>query len=63
MKKEYSSWFKRFEINLRGNFKDIASSGVVSVSSQRPATSFPEMTIEQFRQYVLGTFQNMLNNI
>lgn len=63
MKKEYSSWFKRFEQNLNENFQDISSSGVMSVSSQRPSTAFPELTTDQLRQYVFGTFQNLISNI
>jgi hypothetical protein len=61
MKKEYPSWFDRFEKNLSEYFKDLNSKGVKLISSQRPSYAFTELTTDQFRQYVFGSFQNILN--
>jgi hypothetical protein len=63
MKKEYPSWFKNFNETLSEHFKDMNSKGVLLISSQRPLYAFPELTTEQFRQYVLVTFENILLNI
>lgn len=61
--KEYSSWFALFMKNLKKNFSDVTSDGIVMVSSQRPTGDFPELTDEQFRQYVLGTFQQFIGEL
>lgn len=63
MKKEYPSWFKSFNRILSEHFKDMNSKGVLLISSQRPLYEFPELTTDQFRQYVLATFQVILLNI
>jgi hypothetical protein len=61
--KEYSSWFSRFMKDLKKNFSDLTSDGIIMVSSQRPAAAFPELTDEQFRQYVLGIFQQFIEEL
>jgi hypothetical protein len=33
------------------------------ISSQRPAGAFPKMTEEQFKQYVLGIFQQLIEEL
>jgi hypothetical protein len=63
MKKEYPSWFERFEKNLSEYFKDSNSKGIKLISSQRPSTAFTELTTDQFSQYVFDSFQNILINI
>jgi hypothetical protein len=63
MKKEYPSWFDRFEKNLSEYFKNSTSKGVRLISSQRPSYAFTELTNEQFSHYVFDTFQNILINI
>jgi hypothetical protein len=61
--KDYSSWFSRFMKNLKKNFSDVTSDGIIMVSSQRPAGSFPELTDEQFSQYVLVIFQQFIEKL
>lgn len=61
--KEYSSWFSRFMKDLKKNFSDLTSDEIIMVSSQRPAAAFPELTDEQFRQYVLGIFQQFIEEL
>jgi hypothetical protein len=57
LEKEYPSWFSRFIKNLQNNFSDLVSDGIAMISSQRPASAFPQLTDDQFRQYVFGIFQ------
>jgi hypothetical protein len=33
------------------------------ISSQRQAGAFPELTDEQFRQYILGIFQELIEEL
>jgi len=61
--KEYASWFSRFIRNLKRYFSGLTADGVRMVSSQRPAGAFPKLTKEQFRQYVLGTFQELIEEL
>jgi hypothetical protein len=61
--KQYASWFSRFIRNLEIYFSELTADGVEMVSSQRPAGAFPKLTKEQFRQYVLGTFQELLEDV
>jgi hypothetical protein len=61
--KQYASWFSRFIRNLRTNFSDLTADGVRLVSSQRPAGAFPKLTKEQFKQFVLGTFRELIEEL
>lgn len=61
--KKYASWFSRFIRNLQKYFSELTADGVDMVSSQRPAEAFPKLTKEQFRQYVLGTFQELMEEV
>jgi hypothetical protein len=61
--KLYASWFSRFIRNLQIYFSELTADGVHMVSSQRPAGAFPILTKEQFRQYVLGTFQELIEEV
>jgi hypothetical protein len=62
-RKNYPSWFSRFIKNLRKNFSDMTADGVFMISSQRPVGAFSRLVDEQFRQYVLGTFQEFMEEI
>ncbi len=59
--KEYPSWFSGFIKNLRKSFSDLRADGVLMISSQRPAGAFPELNDKQFRQYILGIFQEFID--
>jgi hypothetical protein len=61
--REYASWFSSFIRNLQRYFSGLTADGVRLVSSQRPAGAFPKLTKEQFRQYVLGTFQELIEEL
>jgi len=62
-KNYHTSWLGRFLRNLNDYFSDITSEGVYLVQSQRPNGAFPHMNDEQFRQYVLGIFQEFIGQI
>jgi hypothetical protein len=61
--KHYAPWFSRFIRDLQIYFSELTADGVDMVSSQRPARAFPKLTKEQFRQYVLGIFQELIKNL
>lgn len=61
--KDYPSWFSRFIKNLQKNFPDLAADGILMISSQRPAGAFPKLTREQFGEYILGIFQEFLEEL
>jgi hypothetical protein len=56
-------WLKRFTRDINKNFRDINSSGVERVLSQRPRNHLPHLNDDQFRQYVLRTFQDLIVKI
>jgi hypothetical protein len=56
-------WFRRFNRNLEVNFSNLTSDGVTLVLSQRPSGAFPNLDDEQFKQYVLGTFEEFIGEI
>jgi len=56
-------WIRRFIREIKENFQDINSKGVGQVLSQRPADHLPHLNEDQFRQYVLSTFQDFIGNI
>jgi hypothetical protein len=61
--KKYPPWFSRFTKNLRSYFSDPAAKGVLMISNQRPEGAFPELTKEQFNQYVFGAFQELMHEL
>lgn len=61
LKEKYPSWFKSFHMNLEDYFSDVSSEGVMRIFSQRPAYSLPHLNDEQFKQYVLGKFQELID--
>jgi hypothetical protein len=61
--KEYPSWFVSFIRNLQKNFSDLSADGILMISSQRQAGTFPKLTDEQFRHYVLGIFQELMEEL
>ena len=60
LEKIYQPWFTRFSRNLENSFPNVASTGVNLVLSQRPVGVFPNLDDEQFKQYALGTFQELI---
>jgi len=63
LKNKYRAWFDTFVSNMEKYFSYITSEGVHLVSKQRPMTSFPRLTDDQFRFYVFGIFQGLIKNI
>lgn len=63
LKGNYPAWFDKFLKNLSVNFADSSSDGVLMVASQRPAYMLPELNEDQFKQYVYGTFKNLVESI
>jgi len=63
LKKGYTPWFRRFIKNLEVNFSTVTSDGVMLVFSQRPASAFPNLNDEQFKQYVLAVFTEFIREI
>jgi len=61
--KQYPSWFSSFIRSLQKNFSNLTADGILMISSQRPAGTFPKLTDEQFRQYVLGIFQEFIEDL
>jgi len=60
---KYSPWFPRFMRNMETFFSDINADGIAMVSSQRPENAFPGLTADQFKQYILGKFQELIKDI
>jgi hypothetical protein len=61
--KQYASWFSSFIRNLQRNFADLTADGILMISSQRPPGAFPKLTEEQFRQYALAIFQELIEEL
>ncbi len=59
----YPSWFSRFTKNLQKNFSDLTADGILMVLNQRPKGAFPQLTDEQFREYTLSIFQDLLGSL
>ena len=55
------SWFKKFQANLTDYFATVSSDGVELAASQRPADAFADLDKAQFKQYLLGIFQELLS--
>jgi len=62
-KQTYPSWFSRFIKNFQRSFSDITADGILMISGQRPTGAFPRLEDEQFRQYALGTLQEIIEEI
>ncbi len=58
-----AGWFKTFKKNLKTYFSTITSDGVSLITGQRPLTAFPNLNDEQFKQYVLGIFQEFIRQV
>ena len=63
LEKEYPSWFSRFIKNLQKNFSDLTADGILMISGQRPTDAFPQLREWQFREYVLGIFEEFLEEL
>jgi len=61
--KNYSPWFSKFLHNMENSFSDLNAEGIMLVSSQRPINALPYLNDGQFKQYVLETFQEMLEKL
>lgn len=58
--KTYSPWFKTFLKNLTAFFENSYSEGILLVSEQRPVTAFTELDEDQFKQFIYGTFGEVI---
>jgi hypothetical protein len=58
--KEYPGWFSRFSKNIQKKFTDLTDDGILMISSQRPASAFLKLTDEQFSEYTLGVFRELI---
>ena len=63
LSRTYPAWFKTFIDNLSLNFETISSDGVLWVTEQRPPLAFEGLNKEQFKQFVLATFGELLTNL
>jgi hypothetical protein len=59
----YAPWFKTFLKNLTDFFETKDSEGVLLVSEQKPATAFTDLNNDQFKQYVYGTFGEVIQEL
>ena len=57
------SWFSRFIKGLKENFSDLTADGILMVSSQRPAGAFSNLTDDQFKEFIIGIFQELIEEI
>jgi hypothetical protein len=44
-------------------FGDATSEGIQLVAEQRPTNTLPRLTDVQFKEYVYGTFQELIKNL
>jgi hypothetical protein len=63
LRTSYPAWFKKFLQNLNVYFANSSSDGVLMVLSQRPANVLQGLKDEQFKQYVHGTFIDLIDKI
>jgi predicted nucleotidyltransferase len=61
--KTYSPWFKTFLKNLTDFFEATDSEGVLLVSEQRLATALKDLDDDQFKQYIYGTFGEVIQEL
>lgn len=63
LSRKYPAWFKTFIGNLSLYFETISSDGVLWVTEQRPSFAFEGLNMEQFKQFVLATFSELLTDL
>ena len=63
LSRTYPAWFKTFVANLSLYFETTNSEGVLWVAEQRPPLAFKGLNMEQFKQFVLATFGELLTNL
>jgi hypothetical protein len=63
LSRKYPAWFKTFIENLTLYFQTTSSEGVLCVTEQRPPLSLEGLNVEQFRQFVLVTFTQLLKDL
>lgn len=63
LRKIYLKWFEKFLSNFKKSFSELDAEGVTMVSSQRPSNAFPDLNDTQFKQYVFGKFQRLIDLI
>ncbi len=63
LRSRYSAWLNKFVKNLSFYFTDSSSDGVLMVLGQRPAYLLPALNEAQFKQYVYGTFSELIKKI
>ena len=63
LKQKYTVWFGTFIKNLGSDFIDVTSRGVQLVHEQRQSNAFPSLNEEQFKQYVLSVFGELIINV
>ncbi len=63
LSKKYPAWFKTFIENLSLYFETTSSEGVLCVTEQRPPSAFEGLNMEQFTQFVLVTFRQLLKDL
>ena len=61
--RKYPSWFSHFIKGLKENFSDLTADGILMVSSQRPAGAFSNLTDDQFKEFIIGIFQELIEEI
>jgi hypothetical protein len=63
LSRKYPAWFKTFIGNLSLYFETISSDGVLWMTEQRPSFAFKGLNMEQFKQFVLATFSELLTDL
>lgn len=63
LSRKYPAWFRTFIGNLGLYFETISSDGVLWVTAQRPSFAFESLNMEQFKQFVLATFNGLLEDL
>lgn len=63
LSRKYPTWFKTFIGNLSLYFETISSDGVLWVTEQRPSFAFKGLNMEQFKQFVLAIFSELLTDL
>ena len=63
LSRKYPAWFKTFVENLSLYFGTTSAEGVLCVTEQRPPSAFEGLNMEQFKQFVLITFRQLLEDL
>jgi hypothetical protein len=63
LKSNYPAWSKKFLKQLSKYFADSSSDGVLMVLSQRPVGLLPALNEDQYKQFVHGTFADLIDRI